>query len=267
MEITYVQTTQSNLNSIPVVNGQVIYTSDTGNQYSDISSSRKRNVFGDEVESVKDMISDAYDSTHTYNVGDYCIYEDTLYRCNTAITTPEAFTPAKWDAITAVKEIKAALSMVVDEYNEGNFTANDYCKYQNKLYRCISPTSGAWDSSKWTEVTTMSEVERLTIGTTTQLRSGFHLQKQGNTKMLFFNGVARVGTIDTAFDDISQTGENPQDYPIFGAGILVMDNNNNFPCTLVLNTNGKIEVYYKDGTGEYKAPVNKLVYGILTWII
>lgn len=106
MEITYVQTTQSNLNNVPVVNGQVIYTSDTGNQYSDISSSRKRNVFGDEIESVKDMISDAYDSTLTYVVGDYCIYNNVLYKCNTAIATPEAFTPAKWDATTATEELR-----------------------------------------------------------------------------------------------------------------------------------------------------------------
>lgn len=111
MEITYVQTTQSNLNNVPVINGQVIYTSDTGNQYSDVNSSRKRNVFGDEVESVKDMISDAYDSTHTYNVGDYCIHEDVLYKCNTDSTTG-TWDSSKWDASTAAGEIKAMFSQI-----------------------------------------------------------------------------------------------------------------------------------------------------------
>lgn len=185
-------------------------------------------------------------------------------------TTPQGYEEIQVsDVFTDIyADIDAVKDMISDAYDpSATYAVGDYCKYQNKLYRCISPTSGAWNSTKWAEVTAMAEVERLTIGTTTQLRSGFYLQKQGNTKMLFFNGVTRVGTIDTAFDDISQTGEQPQNYPIFGAGILVMDNNNNYPCTLVLNTNGHIDVYYKDGTGEYKAPVGKLVYGILTWII
>lgn len=39
---------------------------------------------------------DAYDSTSTYAVGDLCIYNNTLYECNTAISTAENFTPAHW---------------------------------------------------------------------------------------------------------------------------------------------------------------------------
>lgn len=57
------------------------------------------------IEATQDMISDAYDSTHTYNVGDYCIYENALYKCNTDIATGEAFTPAKWDVTTVAGEL------------------------------------------------------------------------------------------------------------------------------------------------------------------
>lgn len=66
------------------------------------------------IESISGDISDAYDSTHTYNVGDYCIYENTLYKCNTAIAIPEAFTPAKWTATNAGNEIASKQSKTLD---------------------------------------------------------------------------------------------------------------------------------------------------------
>ena len=39
----------------------------------------------------KDVISDKYDSSKTYSVGDYCIYDDTLYKCKTEIESSEEF--------------------------------------------------------------------------------------------------------------------------------------------------------------------------------
>ena len=44
-------------------------------------------------------VSALYDPTATYAVGDYAIYADALYRCNTAISTPEAFDSTKWDVV------------------------------------------------------------------------------------------------------------------------------------------------------------------------
>lgn len=52
-------------------------------------------------------LSDAYSSSNTYDVGDLCILGNTLYKCNTAITTPEAWTPAHWTATTVADEIAA----------------------------------------------------------------------------------------------------------------------------------------------------------------
>lgn len=46
--------------------------------------------------SCEDMISDQYDSTQTYAVGDYCIYNNTLYKCITAIGTAEEFNLEHW---------------------------------------------------------------------------------------------------------------------------------------------------------------------------
>lgn len=66
----------------------------------------------EKVTAIQDMISDAYSASATYAVGDYCIYNDTLYKCNTAIATGEAFTPAKWDATTAAEEIKSNTQII-----------------------------------------------------------------------------------------------------------------------------------------------------------
>lgn len=46
---------------------------------------------------------DEYDSSQTYNTGDYCIYENVLYVCNTDETTG-TWDSTKWDA-TSIKEL------------------------------------------------------------------------------------------------------------------------------------------------------------------
>ena len=48
-----------------------------------------------------------YDSASTYAVGDYVLFQNTLYKCVTAIATGEAFDPTKWLAIKATDEIAA----------------------------------------------------------------------------------------------------------------------------------------------------------------
>lgn len=87
MEITYVKTQKSNLNNVPLIDGQTVHVSDSNEQYLDFNGVRKRNVFGDEIEAVKNMISDAYDLSLTYNKGRCCIYDDALYKCNADSTT------------------------------------------------------------------------------------------------------------------------------------------------------------------------------------
>lgn len=55
------------------------------------------------------IVSAAYDPTQTYAVGDYCIYNNTLYRCNTEITTAEAWNSAHWTATSIASELENRL--------------------------------------------------------------------------------------------------------------------------------------------------------------
>lgn len=67
------------------------------------------------TENTEQYITDAYDSTKTYAVGDYRIYNNTLLVCNTAITEPEEFDETKWDATNIgeeINEVKSNMSHV-----------------------------------------------------------------------------------------------------------------------------------------------------------
>ena len=50
-------------------------------------------------------IANVYDSTATYAVGDYAIYQNTLYKCTTAITVGETFDPTKWTSVKVMSEV------------------------------------------------------------------------------------------------------------------------------------------------------------------
>ena len=55
------------------------------------------------VDTPNKNISDAYDNTKTYAVGDTCIYNNVLYKCTTAITTAEDFDATHWTATTVAE--------------------------------------------------------------------------------------------------------------------------------------------------------------------
>ena len=42
------------------------------------------------------VIADVYDPTHSYSLGEYCLYGGRLYKCTTAITTAEAWNASHW---------------------------------------------------------------------------------------------------------------------------------------------------------------------------
>lgn len=59
---------------------------------------------GTAVDTVEDIIGDAYDENNTYNTDDYCIYSDVLYKCNDDnVTGP--WDATKWDATTVADEL------------------------------------------------------------------------------------------------------------------------------------------------------------------
>ena len=59
--------------------------------------------------------ADEYDATAAYEVGDYCLYNGDLYKCNTAIATGgEAWDASHWTATQIMDEVATAVDV---EYN------------------------------------------------------------------------------------------------------------------------------------------------------
>lgn len=63
---------------------------------------------GGAVEGVSQLaytIANVYDSSSTYAVGSYAIYQNTLYKCITAINVGEPFDAAKWTSVKVMSEV------------------------------------------------------------------------------------------------------------------------------------------------------------------
>ena len=70
---------------------------------------------------------DAYDNTQTYAVGDYCINANTIYKCTTAISTPEAWNASHWQSTSIMKEfsdVNASLVKLTQLDVIGNYYSN-----------------------------------------------------------------------------------------------------------------------------------------------
>lgn len=59
------------------------------------------------------LVAPAYSSMSTYPVGCHVTYNDKLYRCNTAINTPEDFDAAKWTQTNVINTINMKATYIV----------------------------------------------------------------------------------------------------------------------------------------------------------
>lgn len=65
-----------------------------------------------------DVLASGYSSAKTYSVGDLVTYQDALYECSTAISSPESFDPTHWSKTTVAEELSLILKAGVadDKY-------------------------------------------------------------------------------------------------------------------------------------------------------
>lgn len=49
------------------------------------------------------LTQDTYSSSSTYAINDRVVYQNALYKCTTAITTPEEWNSSHWELIPIVK--------------------------------------------------------------------------------------------------------------------------------------------------------------------
>ena len=76
------------------------------NKITDDDMNEIKEVVNSNSTNTNNNFGDSYSTSNTYNVGDYCVYEDRLYRCITAVSTAESFDSDKWEDTTVFDEIK-----------------------------------------------------------------------------------------------------------------------------------------------------------------
>ena len=102
-----------------------------------------------------------YSTSATYNVGDYVIYNDSLYRCNTAITTGEAWTAAHWTAAVLGNDVVELKSEVTNLENDNFFNFGLFAQSTTKTNKDVTYTRVS--EKRWTAVGTSSATSRYWI--------------------------------------------------------------------------------------------------------
>ena len=78
---------------------------DLPNTTTPINATRLNNMENGIADANGSIDVDAYSDSSTYVVGDYCIYNNKLYICNTAIETAESFNSSHWTETNIIDEI------------------------------------------------------------------------------------------------------------------------------------------------------------------
>ncbi len=137
---------------------------------------------------IANQLANNYSVNSTYYIGDFVIYNNSIYECKNNVITPEEFNEDNWAylGVETVKDIILANSedinlslyatkeyvdteisniqvLTHDEYvelatlsadefsSEETYYLYDLCKYEDITYECIEAivVPGPWDSSKW----------------------------------------------------------------------------------------------------------------------
>lgn len=130
------------------------------------------------IQSAVGRVVSQYSAASTYEVGEIVRHEGHVYKCTTAIASPESWTQAHWTAATdadiaarlkmlksdgfatdafaadilekPVANIKANSSAFAPEYDATeSYSVGQFVWRQGDIYQCVSAATGAWDSTKW----------------------------------------------------------------------------------------------------------------------
>lgn len=102
-EVSQDQTTVSvGLNGVPI-------GIDTDSPLKFVQDNEQGIVFGSDAP-FSTALAPEYDSTATYAAGDHCMHLGKYYRCDTAISTAEAWTPAHWTETNIIGDLSTVLT-------------------------------------------------------------------------------------------------------------------------------------------------------------
>ena len=97
--------------------------------------------------SIASNIASLYSASARYSIGQYCLYNNNLYKCTTTISTPEAWNASHWTQIN----VGEALYTKVDKVNGKGLSTNDFTNALKLRLEGIEPGAQVNVQSNWAE--------------------------------------------------------------------------------------------------------------------
>ncbi len=165
-------------------------------------------------------IAEEYDSTATYDEGDFVIYEGVLYKCTTAISTPEAWTPAHWTSTLVVDNfgsggasVTLGTSAPLDASGENG---DLYVQYEALTYAVIEyfvKINNSWRKSPYSKVVALTQAEydlitpdTSTLYIITDAQSSYQTKQDANLQTTADTIVGAINELNTDKLDASKFG-------------------------------------------------------------
>lgn len=111
-------------------------------------------------------IAEEYDSTATYDIGDFVIHSGVLYKCTTAISTPEAWTSAHWTSTLVVDNfgsggasVTLGTTVPLDASGENG---DLYVQYEALTYKVVEyfvKINSSWRKSPYSRIVALTQAE------------------------------------------------------------------------------------------------------------
>ena len=130
--------------------------------------------------SASENLAPAYDANAgVYAVGDFVSYDGTLYQCNTAIATPEAFDATKWDAVK-VTEISSGASVI--QLTQAEYTALSTAEKMNgSIYKLTDKAVMLCLDEEYHPVKELTTVQYEALTTAEQNNGTIYIQTDAET--------------------------------------------------------------------------------------
>ena len=98
-------------------------------------------------------IAPAYSTAATYAIGDFCMHDNILYKCTTAISTPESWTASHWTQTSA----GVALAQKVDKVSGKGLSQNDFTNTLKTKLDGIASGAEVNVQANWTQTNTSAD--------------------------------------------------------------------------------------------------------------
>lgn len=89
------------------------------------------------------LLSDAYSNQNTYSEGEYCIYNNVLYKCKAAISSAEEFNAEHWEKTSVSNEIAAANNNISNKQDAKTAITTSNIDLQSVKYATSAKTANS----------------------------------------------------------------------------------------------------------------------------